>query len=86
MRDVTTASGFSCRIDEAKFNDMELFEDLVALEGGQMRRLPSAVGKIMGEDKKRLYDHLRGPEGVVPMDAVLRELLEIVRLAGAKNS
>ena len=55
MRSITTKSGFSCEIDEAVFNDMELFDALTALDGGDMSVLPTVVSKVMGPNKKALY-------------------------------
>lgn len=86
MKKVTTASGFACEVNENVFNDMELFEDLCAIEKGDLRRLPPVVGNVVGEQKAALYDHLRGPDGIVPISGVMREVREIVSLAGAKNS
>lgn len=86
MRSITTKSGFSCEIDEAVFNDMELFDALTALDGGDMSVLPTVVSKVMGPSKKALYDHLRLDNGVVPIDAVIVEVRDVIDTFGAKNS
>lgn len=86
MKDVTTASGFSCRVDEAVFDDMELFDGLSAVSRGDMQPLSMVVDKIMGRDKPRLYEHVRREDGVVPISSVMQEVMEIVTRAGEKNS
>ncbi len=86
MRTVTTKSGFTAELDESRMNDMELFDALIALDAGDMRALPLVVGKIMGENKKALYDHLRAENGIVPIDRVTDEMREIVLALGGKNS
>ena len=87
MRTITTASGFTFDIDESRMNDMELFDALVAFQSGDSTAMPVVVGKVMGADKKRLYDHLRAENGTVPVDKVAAEVLEIMQqLRGAKNS
>ena len=86
MRNVTTKSGFSTELDESRLNDMELFDALTALDGGDMSVLPTVVGKIMGESKKALYDHVRAENGIVPIDRVTAEIRDIVLALGGKNS
>lgn len=87
MNTITTASGFSFELDEARLDDMELFDAIVALQGGDKTALPAVVGKIMGTDKKRLYDHLRAENGTVPVEKVMAEISEIMEAAKpAKNS
>lgn len=86
MKTVTTSSGFTAELDETRLNDMELFEDLMALDSGKTIVLPAVVGRIMGENKKRLYDHLRAENGTVPIEKVTAEVMEIITLLGAKNS
>ena len=86
MKTVTTASGFTIEIDEACLDDMELFEQLIDVQNRRLGVLPSVVDRILGDKKNALYEHLRGENGIVPMTAVLKEVLEIVNLAGGKNS
>lgn len=85
MKEIKTASGFECSVDEGCFNDIELFEALIDLENKKIRVLPEVLRKILKEDKQRLYEHVRQPDGIVPMDAVMNEVMEIVAAAGGKN-
>lgn len=86
MRTVTTPGGFCCELDETMLNDMELFDGLTALDQGDMSALPMVVTKIVGENKKALYDFVRDERGIVPIDKVTAELRDIVLALGGKNS
>lgn len=86
MKTITTKSGFSCTLDETKLNDMELFDALTELDAGNMGVLPTVVSKIMGESKRALYDHVRGENGIVPIEKVTAELRDVVLALGGKNS
>lgn len=87
MTEVITASGFAVDIDEAALDDMELLDMLMATSGDNVRHLPAILGKLLGEEgKRRLYDHVRTPEGRVPYAAIDRELTEIFSAVnGGKN-
>ena len=86
MKTITTASGFTCELDEDRLNDMELFDAICDLSDGRRTALPVVVNKIMGREKKRLYDHLRAENGTVPVDRVTEEVFEILKALGGKNS
>lgn len=77
VTDIKTASGFACRIDEDAMNDMELLEELVAIDRGDVLVYSSVLSRLLGPgNKARLYDHVR-VNGRVPIDAVSREIGEI---------
>lgn len=79
MREVKTESGFVCEVDEQAFNDMELLEDLAALDGGDVRRVPAIVVQLLGtEGKKALYNHIRTESGRVPIDAAVEEIKRVM--------
>ena len=87
MRTITTASGFVFETDEGRANNMELFDALVAFQRGDKLALADVVDKVMGADKKRMYDHLRAESGTVPIEKVTAEVMEILQqLKSAKNS
>jgi hypothetical protein len=86
MKSVTTQSGFTAELDETAFNDMELFDALTGLDKGDMTALPTVVDKIVGKNKKALYDHLRADNGTVPIGAVTAEIRDIILALGGKNS
>lgn len=78
---MTTSTGFEFTVDEAALSDMELLEGLAALdEGGKeaVSALPKLLASLLGkEQKKALYDHVRTPEGRVPIEALTGELKDI---------
>lgn len=75
----TTASGFAFDIPDETRNDMELLEALVDLQEGDGTALVPIAKKILGDQKKALYDHLRTEDGRVPVDRVSAELIEIFK-------
>lgn len=79
MSRIETASGFVCEVDESRLDDMELLENIVALDKGDVLVLPDTLTRLLGaEGKKALYDQVR-KDGRVPMEAVSTELEEIFR-------
>lgn len=83
----TTKSGFKFELDEEDLNDYELFE-LIAGVGENQFLLPKLVTKLLGEEqKKRLIDHVRTPDGRVPMTVIDKEITDIFSLSKElKNS
>lgn len=83
-----TKSGFAYSIPESRIDNMELLDALVAIDKGDGSQLPAALDMLLGKDlKKALYDHVRTPEGNVPVGAVSAELMEIMQGSQpAKNS
>ena len=84
-----TESGFSYKIDEACFNDMELLELLAETDNGNYLAISKVLEVLLGTDqKKKLYDHVRNDKGRVQIDLVTAEVKEILMSAGskAKNS
>lgn len=75
----TTASGFEFDVPDETRNDMELLEALIDLQEGDGVALAQIAKKILGTQKKALYDHLRTEDGRVPIDKVSDEVLEIFR-------
>ena len=73
----TTSSGFAFDLPDDVMNDMELFEDLRDMDRGDATAMVSVVQRLMGDQKRALYDHLRTESGRVPIDKVTDEILEI---------
>lgn len=88
MIDLKTKSGFEISLDEDTMNNMELLDALTALQEGDGTQMSHIIPMVLGKDgKKRLYDHLRLPNGRVPTNAVDDELSEIMQaLNSGKNS
>ena len=84
--DIITSSGFSCSMDISRLDNMELIDALTVFEegkSGSAKALSKALTLILGDDKQRLYDHLRTEDGRVPLVDLARELNEIIN--GAKD-
>ena len=83
-----TPSGFSYEIDEVVVDDVEFLDMLVDLEEGEsdMDTLPQLCRKLLGRDQaKQLYRHCRNEEKRAPLEAVAREIRDIMNGAGAEN-
>ena len=79
MTKITLSDGFEVEVDEGFQDDMELLDDMVALQEGDATRIPAMIGRVLSADeKKRLYDHLRGENGRVPVAAFTVTFMEII--------
>jgi len=88
-RDITTKSGFKCKIDDSVLDDMELVDAMAAAQGEDPLQLTVVINKILGEkNKQKLYDHMRDKNGRVPVEATTNEIVEIFEALGddGKNS
>lgn len=85
---ITTTSGFEIELNDNTMQNQELLDALVALNDGDGTEFVHIIPMVLGkEGRKKLYAHLRLPDGRVPPDAVDRELGEIMNaLNGGKNS
>jgi len=85
MKQIKTASGFECEIDETCLDDMELFDAIAEMQGGNALAMKTVMTKILGESNKAaLYAHLRNEKGRVPTAQAANELTEIIGLIGKK--
>ena len=85
VKHIKTATGFEADIDDVCIDDMELFEAVVDVQGGDATAIPTVVRKLGGIHKQALYDHCRLPDGRVPVEAVAEEIGEIFKALNAKN-
>ena len=88
-KEVTTKSGFKCKIDDAVLDDMELVDAMAAAQGEDPLQLTVVINKILGEKtKQKLYNHMRDKNGRVPVEATTNEIVEIFEALGddGKNS
>ena len=73
-----TSSGFAFEIPDSRRNSMELLDALSAMDQGDGAQLSTVLNLLFTkEQKKALYEHLRTPEGNVPIDKVGQELKEM---------
>jgi len=82
----TTESGFRYEIEDETLNDYELFELISEVDGNPLL-LPQLVKKLLGEKQKNnLINHVRGEDGIAPLDKISKEITEIFRSKKIKNS
>lgn len=84
-----TKSGFTFAVNENAMNDMELVDLLADDDLNDAIKASKVVHKLLSDKQcKRLYDHVRTPEGRVPMDAISQEVANIFAALGkqGKNS
>ena len=78
MRKGTTSTGFVFEFDETLFEDMEFIELLAEADANGMM-FPRFLDRMLGEDqKKKLYDHVRGEDSRVNIADVKREVVEMM--------
>jgi len=73
----TTSSGFEFEISPEAINDMELLEALCDLDRGDASALAEICRRLLGDQKKALYEHLR-IDGRVPANKVIEAVGEIL--------
>lgn len=85
---ITTDSGFECVIENEALEDAEMFDDLVALQHGDVPALMSLFKRLLGEEqKKALYEHCRNSRGRVLYTTLADEMKSIFeQVKKAKNS
>ena len=83
-----TESGFSIELEESALDNMEVLDALSDLDEGNPLAMSRLVVKLLGKDgKKRLYDHLRDENGIVPVDDLSNAVNELITSCPAgKNS
>ena len=85
IKHIKTATGFEADIDDSVIDDMELFDSIAALQGGDVMAIPTVISKLAGDNKKALYDHCRLENGRVPTQAVVAEITDILTELNGKN-
>ena len=85
-RTITLKNGFEATINDSALDDMELVDLLGELEDDPMK-IGKVVSKVLGEQKKALYDHVRTDDGRVPVASLTDAITEIFEALGedAKN-
>lgn len=87
-KEITTKSGFTCKIDIAVLDDMELVDAMAAAQEEDPLQISIVIDKMLGDTKKALYEHCRAKDGRVPIEATTNEIVEIFEALGdeGKNS
>ena len=82
-----TKSGFSYELDKERLNNYELLEAIEELEENPLV-LSRVVNLLLGKEQtKKLKDHLRTENGIVPTEKMSEDITEIFQNQGeTKNS
>lgn len=81
-----TSCGFSFSMDEKVLNNMELVDALAEAQDDDPIAVSRACLILLGKDRrKQLYDHLRTPDGRVPVEAVSKNMVEIFEIFGKQG-
>lgn len=88
MLTAKTKSGFTIEIEETSLDNQEMLDAFAKAGKGDPFALSEIIPMLLGEEgKKRLYEHLRTPEGRVPASAVESEIVELMNsINDGKNS
>lgn len=85
MIEVKTESGFTCQLPKDAMDDMELVDIFAGDYLNEAFRNSDIAKHLLGNQKMKLYDHLRKIHGKVPASAVDQELREIIQAFGEKE-
>lgn len=81
-----TKSGFEYEVSDESLNNFELIEVLAEVDSNPLL-VPKLVKMLLGdEQKKNLSDHVRNDKGIVPLDLISNEIMEIFQGDKLKNS
>lgn len=81
MIKVQTESGFECKINDDVLNDAEILDMFIELDEGNPIHITKAAKKLLRDDYKRLYDHIRTEDDRVPLTALAAEIADIISKA-----
>lgn len=90
LKEVETRTGFKCEIETDNLADMELLDDIFAMEAAEDNSKILFYRRIMNkllpeETKRKLYDHIRTESGRVPPEAFEQELLDFFEALNKKK-
>ena len=86
MLEGTTKSGFNFKVADESLNNFELIEVLAEVDSNPLF-VPKLVKMLLGEEQKNnLSNHVRNDKGVVPLDLISNEIMEIFQGDKLKNS
>ena len=85
MKNVRLENGLNLKVKDGALDNMELLDDLVALDEGNGYALSRILGRVLEpEEKKKLYDHLR-EDGITKVSSVTKALKEIFDKLGEQG-
>lgn len=71
-----TKSGFEFTISERALDNYELLETVAEAQENPLI-VPKILGMLLSDDKKRLIEHVREDDGIVPAEKMMEELADI---------
>lgn len=72
-----TESGFEFEVSTERLNNYELLEAIGEMEDNELL-MPKVVNLVLGKEQaKKLKDHLRTPDGMIPVNEMTKEITEI---------
>lgn len=85
---IKTGSGFVCEVSDQLQDDQELVEIFAGEYPNESYRNADLVKHVLGDQKPKLYEHLKKRDGMVRATAVNQELRDIFAALGeqGKNS
>ena len=85
MKNVRLENGLNLKVKDGALDNMELLDDLVALDEGNGYALSRILGRVLEpEEKKKLYDHLR-EDGITKVSSITKALKEIFDKLGEQG-
>lgn len=87
MFEVKTSTGLELTIDQDRLENYELFEAIAAEESGDSSAMVRIVNLLLGDEAKKLKDHVRTEKGLVPISALGAEIKDVFeQVKDLKNS
>lgn len=88
--DITTKSGFACKVDDELFDDFEMLEFIQQTmsedAGEKLTATIEIVKRIFGDYKKPLYEHIKKEHGRVLPEVLEADIVGVMASIGkAKN-
>ena len=81
--DITLKNGLTYTVDEEALGDMEIFENIVAIQKGDPVTLPETIKAMIGEDGyARMKDSVRNEKGRVKIADFMGQIGELLLEVG----
>lgn len=82
FKEIKTGSGFVCQVSDQLQDDQELVEILAGEYPNESYRNADLAKHVLGDQKPKLYEHLKKRDGMVRATAVNQELQDIFAALG----
>ena len=77
--------GIKIDVDPKIFEDFEVFDLLGEVDGGNVFAITKLIKLIFGDDWARVKKELQGKEDILTITKASEFLIEVMKVAGAKN-